>query len=98
MVKPSFIANAKPGIQVRLNKEWDIGLPNFAPAFAAAGESFWDIGLWDTAIWSGSDNSYESWTGAAGVGRYGSMSLRVRGAAGTVLVSWQALVEQGGIL
>ena len=33
-----------------------------------------------------------------GTGRYASLAMRVRGAAGTIFVGWQALVEQGGIL
>jgi len=36
--------------------------------------------------------------GAVGTGRYGSLSMRVRGAADTIFVGWQAVVEGGGIL
>lgn len=98
MVRPSFISTAPPGFQVRLNSEWSMRLPDFAPAYLGAGSSFWDSGRWDSAIWSGEGNSYEAWIGVTGMGRYASLAMRVRGAAGTVFVGWEALVEPGGIL
>ena len=98
MVKPSFIANSPPGVQVRLNSEWNLQPPETSPPFLPQADSFWDRGLWDVAQWSGTGASYEAWTGAAGTGRYGSLAMRVRGAADTIFVGWQAVVEGGGIL
>ena len=98
MVKPSFISNSAPGVQAQLNSEWSLALPDAAPAYLGAGADFWDVGTWDQAVWSGAGLSYESWKGASGTGRYGSLSMRVRGAADTIFVGWQAVVEQGGIL
>jgi hypothetical protein len=98
MVKPSFIANAPPGIQVRLNSEWNLRPPETSPPFLPQADSLWDIGLWDTAKWAGAALSYEAWVGAVGTGRYGSLAMRVRGAADTLFVGWQAVVEGGGIL
>jgi hypothetical protein len=98
MVKPSFSAPVAPGVQARLNAEWNLGLPGSAPAFIASGDSLWDGGAWDIALWSGEGSSFESWTGAVGTGRYASLAMRVRGASGTIFVGWQALAEAGGIL
>jgi len=98
MVRPSFISDSPPGIQATLNKEWNLGVSNDSPPYLGAGENFWDVGLWDVAVWSGEGQSYEAWLGASGTGRYASLAMRVRGAADTIFVSWQALVEQGGIL
>lgn len=98
MVRPSFISTAPPGFQVRLNSEWAMRLPDFAPAYAGSGSSFWDSGRWDTAIWSGEGQSYQAWVGVTGMGRYGSLAMRLRGASGTIFVGWEALVEPGGIL
>jgi hypothetical protein len=98
MVRPSFIAKAPPGVQAVLNKEWNLGAPDLAPPYLAAGDSLWDSAHWDTALWSGEGQSYEAWAGASGTGRYASLALRVRGPADTIFVGWQALVESGGIL
>lgn len=98
MVRPSFISASPPGVQAVLNAEWSLGAPASVPAYLGASDSLWDAALWDVALWSGEAQSYESWTGASGTGRYGSLAMRVRGAADTIFVGWQALVEQGGIL
>jgi hypothetical protein len=100
MVKPSFIAAVAPGVISRLNPEWNLGLPGSAPVFIDGTEALWDDpdAVWDAAVWAGSDNSFEAWAGAVGTGRYGSLAMRVRGAADTIFVGWQAVVEPGGIL
>jgi hypothetical protein len=98
MVRPSFLSNSTPGVMAELNSEWDLTGPSAAPPFLSAGESLWDVGSWDVAVWSGTGRSYEYWMGATGFGRYAALSLQVRGAANTVFVGWQALVEQGGVL
>jgi hypothetical protein len=56
------------------------------------------VGLWDVAVWSGSGQSYEAWTGATGTGRYAALAMKVRASADTLFVGWQALVEPGGVL
>lgn len=98
MCRASFIAKSAPGVQVRLNREWSLGLPAGAPVFLGVSGSLWDTALWDQAVWTGEGNTYEVWTGATGTGRYAALALRVRGPAGLIFVGWQALVEPGGIL
>lgn len=98
MCRASFISDAPVGVQVQLNSEWSFTLPPGAPPYLRAGENYWDQGKWDVAVWGGAGKTYEVWTGATGTGRYGALSMKVRGAAGTVFVGWQALVEAGGIL
>jgi hypothetical protein len=49
-------------------------------------------------VWSGEGQAYEAWIGATGVGRYAALSLKIKGAEGTIFVGWQAIVEAGGIL
>ncbi len=98
MCRASFISQTAPGVQLKLNKEWNLGLPSGAPTYLRAGQNFWDQGKWDKAVWSGAGSTYEWWVGAEGAGRYASLALQVRGAADTIFVGWQAVVEPGGIL
>ncbi len=98
MVRPSFISDAPPGVIAQLNKQWSTASPDGSPPYLATGENFWDVGKWNEAVWSGESESYEAWIGASGIGRYGSLSLLVKGTSGTVFVGWQALVEAGGVL
>jgi len=98
MCRASFVSDSVPGVKVKLNKEWDLDLPQGAPPYLRAGANFWDQGKWDNAVWAGEGKTYEAWTGAQGLGRYAALSLQVRGAADTIFVGWQAVVEPGGIL
>jgi hypothetical protein len=85
-------------VQAALNSEWNLTAPGNAPAYLGAGANFWDVGQWDVAVWSGGAQSWESWAGATGTGRYAALAMRVRGGPDTTFVAWQALVEAGGIL
>lgn len=98
MVRPSFIAKAPPGVSAALNREWSTAPPSDAPAFFGVDPALWDVGQWNVAVWTGEGEAYESWFGAAGIGRYASLSLRVRANAGAVFVGWQAIVTAGGVL
>lgn len=98
MVRPSFVAQAPPGVMAQLNRQWSIAPPEGSPAYLGVGASFWDVGQWDVAVWSGEGQAYEAWIGATGVGRYAALSLKIKGAEGTIFVGWQAIVEAGGIL
>jgi hypothetical protein len=97
MVRASFISAAPPGVSLVLNSEWDLQTPTNAPAYLAGGESQWNTAQWNEAEWSASGDSYESWQGAEGSGRYGALSMQLRAAADTIWVSWQAVVLPGGI-
>ena len=98
MIRPSFTSRSPPAVQAKLNANWNFSMPAGAPPYINAGNSLWDSGRWDTAVWSGENNSYEVWIGASGTGRYAALALQVRGEADTTFIGWQALVEQGGIL
>jgi len=98
MVRPSFTSRSAPAVQARLNNDWNFSMPPGAPPYINAGNSLWDNGRWDTAVWSGENNSYEAWIGCTGTGRWAALALAVRGEADTTFIGWTALVEQGGIL
>lgn len=98
MARASFISDSAPGVQLKLNSEWNLNMPTGAATFVRGGDSQWDVGNWDAATWGGQGKTYEAWAGVTGVGRYGSLALQVRGAADTIFIGWQAVVEPGGIL
>jgi hypothetical protein len=58
----------------------------------------WDSARWDEGVWSGSSRSYAAWVGITGTGYYGALSMKMSGLAGSTFVSWQVLIEPGGIL
>jgi hypothetical protein len=98
MLRPSFTSRSPPAVNAKLNNDWTFSMPPGAPPYTTSGESLWDSGRWNTAVWSGETNSYEAWIGCVGTGRFAAMALQVRGEADTTLIGWSALVEAGGIL
>lgn len=99
MVRPAFIAPIAPSIKVVMNNDWQFVSPKGSPQFAPApGSSLWDTAVWNTSVWNGADRSYGAWIGVEGMGYYGALAMKVRGAPGTTFVSWQSLTTAGGIL
>jgi hypothetical protein len=99
LVRPMFLAPAAPAIKVLMNSDWSFGSPKGSPVFApASGASLWDTAVWNQSVWSGADRSYGVWVGVEGMGYYGALAMKVRGAPGTTFVSWQAVTTPGGIL
>ena len=99
MVRTSFISRWAPSVAAKINSEWSLGLATDGTVNVDTPPGgIWDTSLWDQALWGGGSGDYQAWAGASGAGRYGALSLGVMGAAGTIFIGWQALVEAGGIL
>jgi hypothetical protein len=98
LVRPSFLATSPPAVQVAINPDWNFRAPGSSPIYTTAGESLWGSAIWGTSVWGGGEQSYAAWSGATGLGYYGALAMRVRGAPNTTFVSWQAVVSPGGIL
>jgi hypothetical protein len=99
MVRPMFLAPEAPAIKVLMNSDWAFGSPRGSPVFSPpAGASLWNTAIWNQSVWSGTERSYGVWVGVEGMGYYGALAMRVRGAPGTTFVSWQAVTTPGGIL
>jgi hypothetical protein len=98
MVRPSFTAPVAPAITAKINGNWNFSMPSYIGPFTGQGMSEWDISKWDECVWNGEAQSYESWYGANGTGRFAALAMKVKGYAGTTFIGWSILVENGGIL
>ena len=99
MVRPAFLSSSPPAVKVSMNPDWIFNAPSGTPIFSPSfGASFWDSAIWNVSVWGGAQQSYAAWVGVQGMGFYGALAMKVRGTAGTTFVSWQAIVEAGGIL
>lgn len=97
MVRPILIAAAAPGVMARMNTQWAYTDLSGSPTFINQGQSLWGAGVWNTAVWSASNN-YEAWIGVSALGYYGSLRMKIRGVAGTVLQSANVLADLGGVM
>lgn len=97
-VQPAFIAPEAPSVKLQVNVDWRFDPVSGSPGFVPEDVALWDAAKWDLAKWYGGQNSYIAWTGCQGIGRFASLRLAVRGAAGTVFTNWLLVAESGGIL
>jgi hypothetical protein len=96
-VYTQFIGSSAPSVLVQMNTDWSFQQISGSPSYTNKGTATWDNAKWDKAQWAGGLNHYAAWSGVQGLGYYGSLRLRIRGAPGTVFASWTSLVEPGGI-
>lgn len=94
----TFIASAPPSVSAKINPEWKFASVGGSPAFSGGITSKWNNAYWNQARWAGGTDTYKGWNGVNGMGYYGALMMRISGNPGTKFISWQALVEDGGIM
>jgi hypothetical protein len=98
LCRPIFNAAEAPSIKLRVNTQYAFQGVEGSPAFVPEDLARWDAGVWNTAVWVGGVNTYESWVGANGMGYYGSIRMKVRGKPGTIFLSSHMSIEVGGMM
>jgi len=98
LARPIFTASEQPQLKLRVNTQFSTASVEGSPAFIPQSTALWDTATWNNAVWVGSSNTYQGFVGAAGVGYYGSVRMKVRGAPGTVFLSTHMLIENGGLM
>ncbi len=99
LVEPVFQGDSAPGVQVRMQTEFDFSVLPGSPQFFAPNDgAIWDVDFWDQAFWSGSQDTYLAWAGTGCLGRYLSLFLSVRGPARLVFTHWTISFEVGGLM
>lgn len=98
MAHPIFIGSQQPSVKLQMNTQFTFaGVPG-SPSFSASSGSLWNGSQWNTARWSGGSNTYQAWIGVTGLGYYGSLRMKIRGAAGTLFTGSQLMMEPGGLM
>ncbi len=98
MARPVFIAPSPPAVKLRVNVQYSFTNVAGSPSFVTPVTSLWDAGIWNTAVWAGSANTYQAFVGVAGMGYYGALRMKVRGLGGTIFSSTHMLIEPGGVM
>jgi hypothetical protein len=98
MARPILIAAAQPSVQAQMNVEYTFNPIYASPSFVDRDNAEWDEGVWNTAQWAGSTNTYAAWVGLQNMGYYGSLRVSVKGDPGTVFVSSNVMYQPGGVM
>lgn len=98
LARPIFTAPEAPTVKLRVNTQFSTASVEGSPAFVPTATALWDTAIWNTAVWIGSSNTYQAFVGASGLGYYGGIRMKVRGAPKTLFLSSHMLVESGGMM
>ena len=98
MARPVFISSDTPSVKLQVNTQYQLNPVAGSPSFTNQSVGVWSNGTWNNAIWSGSNNTYQAFVGATGIGYYGSIRMKVRGLAGTVFTSSHMMYDVGGVM
>lgn len=97
MIRPSLLSgDSSPVVQATAKYNYDLLEPS-APSGSSTGAG-WDYGLWNTAVWGGDYGAGQPMRGAAGMGRDVAIAIRGTATSRTVLVGYDVLFTQGGLL
>lgn len=98
LARPILIGSAQPSVQAQMNVEYTFNPIYASPSFVDNENAEWDDGVWNTAQWAGSTNTYAAWVGLQNMGYYGSLRVSVKGDPGTVFVSSNVMYQPGGVM
>lgn len=99
MMRPIFMANARPSVFVGLNVDYsDSGLVG-ALSFLAPTFGTWDNGVWDTSEWGGAGAIFANWLTVSGVGTCAAPRIKTSSSGVTLrLKATDHVFEYGGIV
>lgn len=98
LARPIFIAPEAPSVLARINTQYTFSNNAGSPSFVETNEGRWDQGLWNTARWVGTANTYQAWIGTTGLGYYAALRMKVRGKPATIFTSSHMMTELGGVM
>jgi hypothetical protein len=87
-VEPIFDSDGNPNAAVDLNVDFQVKVPTGVAEASAARAGIWGTSLWGSGIWGTASQIYKGWRGVRGVGRSGSIRIRIDTA--TARPSWIA--------
>ena len=97
-IRPMFLSGSLPSFTVQARYDFDVAEQTVAPPLQADNPGQWDIDNWDEAIWGGGIEALDNPRGANGLGRHIAVNLRGQSGVATTLVSFDLIVDQGGLL
>ena len=99
LVRPDFLVKGAVTFNAKFMYDYDISEQTFGGDAAASGDSLWDVGTWDNAVWA--DNQLTNFNrvgGASGMGRYVAIAITGSAPSDTVLASMDVTWTVGGNL
>lgn len=100
MLRPTLLCEGSaPTYDVRAKYRYDFSeLAPVTDVVPPGGASAWDAAIWDSSVWGGDYQASQSARGAAGMGVDVAVAIRGTAKSRTVLVGFDVMFQQGGLL
>lgn len=96
MARATFLSVTSPASQIDCYTDYQ-ELTQILPSLGSnVSTGFWDVSLWDSAVWGGQMNSYAEWVGIGGVGYAATVSILTEAVGDTFLASLDYMFKPGG--
>lgn len=98
MIRPIILSETSgPAYAAEAKYDFDFGEAQ-PPASSGSTGDLWDAGLWDSARWAAEFIASQQIRGASGMGSHVAVAARGAASARTILVGFDVLFDQGGVL
>lgn len=99
LVRPDFLSEAEPTYNIQVKYDYNITEPQIATAPPFLGGDVWDVGLWDEALWSTTEQeNFSDVRGGWDYGRYVAIAMIGKARNKTRLIGWDVVYTVGGPL
>lgn len=99
-IRPVVLSqSSSPTVEVHARYNFSLEEPD-APSDVVSVDAgnAWDSGIWDTAVWGGTQSASQPMRGGAGMGRDVAIAVRGEATSRTTLVSLDVVFTLGGVL
>lgn len=97
-IRAIFLAAQAPSYSTEARYDYDLDEALAPPAASVVSGALWDAAIWDLSLWTGDFTPVEAVRGGDGMGRVMSIGLNGSSGSRTILVKFDLLADQGGML
>lgn len=97
LIRPIFQSGSKVSYIAQLNVDFDIlSQPGSPPVLApGGGPSYFDVDMWDEAVWSAANTTYRPWVGVLGMGYCAALLMKIVSKDAVQFVAVSVTYEEG---
>jgi len=77
LAEPIFESDGNPNPAVDVNTDFQVAAPTGLPGPSSVGSAIWGSSTWGSGTWGSEGQIYRGWRGVRGVGRAGSVRIRL---------------------
>lgn len=77
LAEPIFQSGGNPKAALDFNTDFQVKLPTGVATASAVSAAIWGVSKWGVGTWGSADQIYNGWRGIRGVGRSGSLRIRI---------------------